>query len=203
MNPTKLGLHFSDFSKIFYKIYKNQPNALYYLRITLHRGPWEVSDSHEYAPGLRKFPWKEWGARNWVPRHGRRRLWPKSGEVAAGVGGERWGKCLVTHRRPICGLVGGEKVAGGGGPRLPAAAATGATAPARGAAPAARWDVERLVCEGREGTVSWEDRGVGLGRSSAAAARGPRRRAPGGAVAVGSTPWRGGPARRGKATAPL
>jgi hypothetical protein len=79
----------------------------------LHQGPWEVSDSHKYAPGLRKSPWKEWGARNWVPRHGRWRLWPKSGEVAAGVGGERWGKCLGTHQRPICGLVGGERVASG------------------------------------------------------------------------------------------
>jgi hypothetical protein len=26
-NPTKLGLHFSDFSTIFYRIYKNQQNA--------------------------------------------------------------------------------------------------------------------------------------------------------------------------------
>jgi hypothetical protein len=74
------------------------------------------------------------GARNWVLLHGRWRLWPKFGEVAVGVGGERWGKCLGTHRRPICGLVGGERVAGGGAPRLPVAAAAGATAPARGAA---------------------------------------------------------------------
>jgi hypothetical protein len=120
--------------------------------------------------------------------------------VAAGVGGESWGKCLGTHRRPICGLVRGERVAGGGAPRLPVAATAGATAPARGAAPAARWGAERLACEGREGTASSEDRRVGLGRSSAVVARGPRRRAPGGAVAVGSVPWG---ARRGKAMAPL
>jgi hypothetical protein len=86
-NPTKLSLHFYDFSMIFYTIYKNQTNALYYFRFVFAIGTPEVSDSHEYGPGLRKSPWKETGARNWVPRHGRRRLWPKSGEV--GVGGER------------------------------------------------------------------------------------------------------------------
>jgi hypothetical protein len=202
-NPTKLDLHFSDFSKIFYAIYKKQPNALYYLRIPSHAGPWKVSDSREYAPGLRKSPWKDLEAHNWVPRHGRRRLGPKSGEVAARVGGERWGKGSGPHRRPICGLVGGERVAGRGASRLPAAAAAGVAAPARGVAPAAHWDVEQLACESREGTASSEDRSGALGRSSAAAARGLRRRAPGGAVVVGSVSWRGGPTRRGWLAAPF
>jgi hypothetical protein len=77
---------------IFYTIYKNQPNALYYLRITLHRGPWEISDSYEYAPGLQKSPREDWGARNWVPGGWPPVALPDSGEVAAGVGGERVGE---------------------------------------------------------------------------------------------------------------
>jgi hypothetical protein len=181
MNPTILVLHFSDFSTIFYGFYNFQPKHQYYLRTPLHAGHWKVSDSREYAPGLRKSPWKDLGARNWVPRHGRRRLGPKSGEVAAGVGGERWGKGSGPHRRPICGLVGGVRVAGRGAPRLLAATAAGVAAPARGAAPAAHWDVEQFACEGREGTASSEDRRA-AGGGVRLPTRGLGRRAPGGAV---------------------
>jgi hypothetical protein len=42
MNPAKLVLHFSDFSVIFYTIYKFQPKLKYYLRITLCSGPWKL-----------------------------------------------------------------------------------------------------------------------------------------------------------------
>jgi hypothetical protein len=38
-NPKKLVLHFSDFSVIFYTIYKNQSKLKYYLRTTLQLGP--------------------------------------------------------------------------------------------------------------------------------------------------------------------
>jgi hypothetical protein len=141
MKPTKLGLNFSNFSMIFYAIYKKQPNALYYLSYQLQEGPR-----------------KEFLFCNVVPGTAGRRLGPKSGEVGAGVGGERWGKGSGPHRRPICGLVGGVRVAGRGAPRLLAATAAGVAAPVRGAAPAAHWDVEQFACEGREGTASSEDR---------------------------------------------
>jgi hypothetical protein len=199
MNPTILVLHFSDFSTIFYGFYNFQPKHQYYLRTPLHAGHWKVSDSREYAPGLRKSPWKDLGARNWVPRHGRRRLGPKSGEVAAGVGGERWGKGSGPHRRPICGLVGGEGWTAEGAPRLSAAATAGAAAPARGR--------HRL----RAGGPSSSRAMAGKGRR----ARRTGERAWGGSSAAGQRAaaahswWRGGvarcrgggPARRGEGTA--
>jgi hypothetical protein len=57
----------------------------------------------------------------------------------------------------------GSGAVGGGGRRRQAAAAIGATAPASGAAPAACWYAEELVCGSREGAVSSEDRGVAWG----------------------------------------
>jgi hypothetical protein len=47
--------------------------------------------------------------------------------------------------------------------RCQAAVVAGATAPARGAVPVARWDAEWLACDSTEGAVSSEDRRVGLG----------------------------------------
>jgi hypothetical protein len=41
MNPTKLVLHFSDFSMIFYAIYKKQPNHKYYWSYPFAGRPWE------------------------------------------------------------------------------------------------------------------------------------------------------------------
>jgi hypothetical protein len=41
MNPTKLVLHFSDFSVIFYAIYKKQENSLYYFSCTFAAGTLE------------------------------------------------------------------------------------------------------------------------------------------------------------------
>jgi hypothetical protein len=51
--------------------------------------------------------------------------------VAAGVGGERVGEPLGTHQGSIWVLGWGRKGCQRGGPRLPAAAAAGALAPAR------------------------------------------------------------------------
>jgi hypothetical protein len=92
-NLTNMSLHFSVFSTIFYGFYKIQQKRLHYLESLLHRGPWEVSDSHNYAPGLWKSPRNEWAARNWVPGRPAVAL-PDSGEVAAGTGGERVGEAL-------------------------------------------------------------------------------------------------------------
>jgi hypothetical protein len=156
--------NFSVFSMIFYAIYNKQPNALYYLRITSHAGPWKVSDSYKYAPGSRKTPWNICEPAIGSLGADRRRPCRIPERWRPGVGGERWGKCSGPHRRPICGLVGGERVAGRGAPRLPAAADAGAAAPVRGAAPAAHWGVEQLACEGRERTASSEDRRAAWGR---------------------------------------
>jgi hypothetical protein len=64
MNPTKLVLHFSDFSTIFYTIYKNQGNGNTIEVVVLHRGPYIFFKVHKYALGLPKSPWKELNPRN-------------------------------------------------------------------------------------------------------------------------------------------
>jgi hypothetical protein len=96
MNPTKLVLHFSDFSVIFYAIYKIQQKHLYYLRIVLQQGPWRFLFSYRNALALRISPREERGPRNAAPgrpagaapakfRPGRRRA--GRGRARGGVGG--------------------------------------------------------------------------------------------------------------------
>jgi hypothetical protein len=64
-NPTKLSLHFSEFSTYLYAFYKFQQMEYTIEDVTLRWGPW-----------------KEMGARNVALGHGRGRL-PNSGEPAA------------------------------------------------------------------------------------------------------------------------
>jgi hypothetical protein len=52
-NPTKLGLHFSDFSTIFYEIYKIQHFTTTIGDEVLHRGPWKEGKPYNVAPGVR------------------------------------------------------------------------------------------------------------------------------------------------------
>jgi hypothetical protein len=129
-NPTKLGLHFSDFFTILYEFYKIQQITYTIWDSLLRPGPWKVFQIHTHAPGSRKTPWKERGRRNWVLAHGGWRFRPKSSELAVRVAGERAGKRLGTHQGSIWVLGWGRRGYRRGGPRLPAAAATGALAPA-------------------------------------------------------------------------
>jgi hypothetical protein len=56
--------------------------------------PLELSN-FTYMPSVYKNnPGKDRGTRNWVPGADRQRPLPDSGEVAAGVGGERVGKAM-------------------------------------------------------------------------------------------------------------
>jgi hypothetical protein len=71
-NPTKLVLYFSDFSTIFYVIYKNQEN---------HFTIWVIK--------LQEGPWKEMLLCNAVPGAAGRR---DSGEIPAGLVGVRPGE---------------------------------------------------------------------------------------------------------------
>jgi hypothetical protein len=59
VNPTKVILHFSEFSTIFYAIYKILQNINTIGDPLLHRGPWKGSGSYKYAPGLRLDPQKD------------------------------------------------------------------------------------------------------------------------------------------------
>jgi hypothetical protein len=51
MNLTKLALHFSDFSVIFYAIYKNQEIANTIGVTLLKEGPWKELGVCNVAPG--------------------------------------------------------------------------------------------------------------------------------------------------------
>jgi hypothetical protein len=51
MNPTKLGLHFSEFSVIFYAIYKNQENHFTIGVTQLQEGPRKELLLCNVAPG--------------------------------------------------------------------------------------------------------------------------------------------------------
>jgi hypothetical protein len=53
MNPTKLVLHFSDFSVIFYAIYKKQGNSLYYFSCTFAAGTLERTLALQSGPWVR------------------------------------------------------------------------------------------------------------------------------------------------------
>jgi hypothetical protein len=59
MDPTKLVLHFSNFSVILYAIYKFQPKLKYYLSCDFADRPLIPFDSYAEAPTLQLAPWKE------------------------------------------------------------------------------------------------------------------------------------------------
>jgi hypothetical protein len=47
-NPRKLGLYFSEFSTIFYRIYKNQQNTCTIRESNFAQAPGKFSDSQAY-----------------------------------------------------------------------------------------------------------------------------------------------------------
>jgi hypothetical protein len=53
-NPTKLGLHFSDLSTIFYEFSNMQQFTTTIGDGVLHRGPWKESKPCNVAPGVRR-----------------------------------------------------------------------------------------------------------------------------------------------------
>jgi hypothetical protein len=114
MDTTKFVSHFSDFSVIFYTIYKNQQTTLT-IGVTV----------------LQLRPWKDLNVRNVVPMAADRRGFCNSGEAGGVLARGRGG----GGSRGVLGLVwagiGGGETAGRSGPRLPAAAAAGAAAPAQ------------------------------------------------------------------------
>jgi hypothetical protein len=87
---------------MFYGFYKNQQNGFTIWDSLLHRGPWKVLDSYEYAPGSRKTPWKLWIPCNVILGGGGRCGRWNSGEVrqrgrpGTGVGWPRGAPGLVS-----------------------------------------------------------------------------------------------------------
>jgi hypothetical protein len=110
--------HFSDFSTIFYAIYKNQGNH-FTIGVTLLKGrPRKESFSCNVVPGARAAAVRR--------------------KIRPGIAGVRPGK----GRGGSYGPLGVDLGPAGGAPRLPAAAAAGAAAPARGGGPAAHRGAE-------------------------------------------------------------
>jgi hypothetical protein len=92
----KLGLQFSDFSTIFYAIYKNQQKHFYYFRFAFAAGtlesfgifmicPWLTKNTLETLDSLQCRPWGRRPARAAQFRRARRRAWPgKVGRLTRG-----------------------------------------------------------------------------------------------------------------------
>jgi hypothetical protein len=97
--------HFSDFSVIFYAIYKYQQTHFIILVALLQGGPRKE-----------KFPC------NVAPGGGGRRGLAKFRRGSPGFCRGRAGEWLGARRRPVCGLDGWKTAAGGGAHRQPAAA---------------------------------------------------------------------------------
>jgi hypothetical protein len=126
----KLGLHFSEFSTIFYAIYKILQNSNTIGDPLLHRGPWNFSAIHKYALGSHLGPWNYSRPRNWVPGTNGGDGSPESGGAGGVFGlGKVWRRCRA-HLNSVCGQ--GKERGGSreGARRRPAAVAAGAGAPA-------------------------------------------------------------------------
>jgi hypothetical protein len=146
-DPTKLVLHFSDLSTIFYVIYKKQPKHFYYLSYQLQGGPRKDLFFCNVVPGARA------AVRFAGIRRARRRFWP----------GEDGGRVYGPQ-----GLGLGGYLAHGGGRRAPES--SGRTAGVPGAPSVVRrrgalgglgmravWGRSELRWEGARGP--WEARG--------------------------------------------
>jgi hypothetical protein len=107
MNPTKLVLHFSDFSVIFYAIYKNQEITFTIGVHLLQQGPWKDFGFRNVVPGQipairRRIPAEEGRGRIYsslalgiVGWTGMRRLRRWGALAASGAGRRDW-----QSRRP-------------------------------------------------------------------------------------------------------
>jgi hypothetical protein len=109
MNPTKLSLHFSEFSTTFYAFYKFLQMEYTIEDVTLRRGPR-----------------KDLGPRNWVPRPTGRRAHRKSGGSGGAPGRGTVRGRVHAHLGSIGSRGWGGEVAGAGARRWPAVAATAA-----------------------------------------------------------------------------
>jgi hypothetical protein len=96
-NPTKLVLHFSEFSTISYAFYKFQPKGYTIGDILLRGGPWKDSALCNVAPG-----------------HGGRRHRPKFWCSGAGIGRGKGGGWLGAHHASVWGFGRGGGAAGDG-----------------------------------------------------------------------------------------
>jgi hypothetical protein len=108
-NPTKLALHFSEFSTIFYAFYKSLQKE------------YTIEDA-----SLLLGPWKEIGTRNWVPRPWEAVAPAKFRRAGCAPGRGSGGARPHAHLGPEGGWSWGGGAAGAGARRWPAVAAAAA-----------------------------------------------------------------------------
>jgi hypothetical protein len=128
MNPTKLILHFSEFSTIFYVFYKFQQNG------------YTIEDAL-----LRLGPWKDLGPRNWVPILTGRRARQNSGGSGSAPGRVKVRGRVHAHLGWVGGLGSGRGVTGVGARRWPAVAARGSGEEGAWLGNARPWEVQWVL----------------------------------------------------------
>jgi hypothetical protein len=130
-NPTKLSLHFSESSTIFYVFYKIQPKVKHYLRIKFHRGPWNFLAFTDIPSTLTIRPMQVLQLHHRGPRRCRELA---AGEEAAGLGRGKVQGARDAHPRAIGGVGRCGDNSGEPAQRRKVAVDTAARAPARGVA---------------------------------------------------------------------
>jgi hypothetical protein len=96
-----LGLHFSDFSMIFYGIYKFHPKVRYHSRIKFHRGPWNCLAFTDMPSELTIWPLQVLQSHHRGPW---RRKELAADEEAAGLGRGKVQGARDAHPRAIGGV---------------------------------------------------------------------------------------------------
>jgi hypothetical protein len=100
--PTKLILHFSDFSVHFYEFYKLWPKHPKEGRIYLLKSPWELFRFHTKALDLHKTPWKGSRSCNVTPWAMGRWLNRNSGDPSPVFDWGTGGGGVVAHQGSDC-----------------------------------------------------------------------------------------------------
>jgi hypothetical protein len=126
MDPKKLVSQFSEFSVIFYAIYKFQPKLKYYLRIPLRSGPWKLQFLRKHPCFCGKTLSIKKGFAMRPPAASRRGSGRNPATGGAGVWGKRWGKPRGSPRACFGGSEGCVGRLGGGARRRPALATAAA-----------------------------------------------------------------------------
>jgi hypothetical protein len=123
-NPTKLGLHFSDFSMIFYAFYKILQNSIIIQDSNFQLSPWKFSKTHTYAHAWHLRPWKDQKCCNVALGHGEAAGLPESRRFRRrSRPGRRWGRFRSSPRDDLRPETGrrqrqpGRAAAQGGGDR--------------------------------------------------------------------------------------
>jgi hypothetical protein len=131
MNPTKLVLQFSEFSTIFYEIYKNRQNCNTIEDVVLRRDPVTFQSLTHLPLDRTKLPGKTWGLAMGSLAVGGGGLAGNSGSSGGSPGRGTTVGCAHAHLGPGCSWSWGGKLASVGNRRRPVAVTAAAPAPAR------------------------------------------------------------------------